>query len=158
MKRIYQTTSIILILLGVCIFWGSLQLKYYTTIGPGPGFFPRWVGLLFTLLSTVWFLEVTLKPCEPIPADWIPSRAGQMRMGAIVAALALAIWLVDVIGFSLTMFPFLLFSITVLGRQSTLITSSVALAGSFGVAYVFSRFLDVYLPVSPFEVLSQFGF
>ena len=81
-----------------------------------------------------------------------------MRMGAIVAGLALAIWLVDVIGFSLTMFPFLLFSITVLGRQGTLITSSVALAGSFGVAYVFSRFLDVYLPASPFEVLSQFGF
>jgi putative tricarboxylic transport membrane protein len=157
MRRIYQVASVLFIAFGILILIGSIKLRYYTDIGPGAGFFPRWVGLAFTALSIAWFFEVTLKPVEPMPADLIPERAGQLRVLAIVGALAAAIWLVGIIGFSLTMLPFLLFTITVLGRQSFSVTAAIAIGGSFGVSYVFAHFLDVYLPSSPFELLNQFG-
>jgi putative tricarboxylic transport membrane protein len=158
MGRIYKVASVLFIAFGIIILVGSIKFRYYTDIGPGPGFFPRWVGLAFTVLSIAWFFEVTLKPVGPMPADFMPERVGQRRVLAIVGALTAAIWLVDIIGFSLTMFPFLFFTITVLGRQRFGVTAAVALAGSFGVSYVFSHFLDVYLPSSPFELLNQFGF
>jgi putative tricarboxylic transport membrane protein len=158
MRRVYQVASVFFIAFGIIILIGSLKLRYYTDIGPGPGFFPRWVGLAFTILSIVWLFEVTLKPVVSMPVNFIPEKIGRLRILAIVVALAMAILFVEIIGFSFTMFLFLLFTLTVLGRQSFGVSAAIAIAGSFGVFYVFSHHLNVYLPVSSFELLNQFGF
>jgi putative tricarboxylic transport membrane protein len=158
MRRIYQVVSVVFFIFGIFIVAMALNLTFYTAVGPGPGFFPFWVGLSFTVLSVIWFCEVTFKSVQPMPANFVPERSGQLRMLAILGALVASVWLVNRIGFSLTIFPFLLFTISVLGGQRPVVTIVVALAGSFGVSYVFSHFLDVYLPTAPIALLNRIGF
>ena len=49
-------------LLGVAGFFGmgALRMRYFTAIGPGPGFFPRWLALLLGLLGLAILLRAWL--------------------------------------------------------------------------------------------------
>jgi putative tricarboxylic transport membrane protein len=77
---------------------------------------------------------------------------------SILAALAVLGGLMNLIGFQLTMFLFLVFLLMVLGRQKLLVTLIVALSCSVGVNQVFVRYLDVPLPVASFAFLAGLGF
>jgi len=66
-------------------------------------------------------------------------------MGTILGALLGALLLLDRLGFSLTMLLFTGVLLRALGRQPWWLTLVLALAGSFGTAYVF-RQLQVLLP------------
>jgi hypothetical protein len=50
------------------------------------------------------------------------------------------------LGFCLTMLAVYLFLLRALGRQGLIVTALVALAGSFGVYYLFVHWLQVPLP------------
>ena len=57
MGRAYLITGLLLLALSIVLGSVALQLRYFTSIGPGPGFFPwardRRSGSLLTECSTV---------------------------------------------------------------------------------------------------------
>lgn len=135
----------VLLLLGAFVVYESLQINYYgSDFGPGPGFFSFWLGILVILLSFVELLRTRGKH-EPIPAGFFPAGSGVARIGAILGALLGALLLLNRLGFSLTMFLFSAVLLRVLGRQPWWLILLLALAGSFGTAYMF-RQLQVLLP------------
>jgi len=152
MKRPYQITSVVLILFCAFIMRESLELRYYTSLGPGPGFFPFWISLLVAVLAGVMFYQATFKDAEPMPADFFPSKTGWLRMGAICFALAASVVLMEPLGYRLTMLSFLLFLLFALGRVNIIVTALVALGGSWGAYYVFVEWLKVVLPVGIFGI------
>jgi len=81
----------------------------------------------------------------PLPADFFPDRAALGRMGSLLGALVATIFLLEPLGYSLTMALFSVFLLRVLGKQPWWLTLILTLAGSFGTAYVF-RQLQVILP------------
>ncbi len=122
-------------------------MKYYTNVGPGPGFFPLWISLLLAAMAVLLFYQATFRPQDPKPDGFHPTRSGYVRMAAIVVALAGTVVLMNPLGFRLTMLAFLLFLLFTLGRQNLIVTALVALAGSVGVYHAFVEWLKVPLPV-----------
>ena len=158
MRRISQVAALLFLTVAAIAIVEARTLTYYDDIGPGPGFFPLWLAGIFGVLSIVWFFQVSLRPAESIPQDFVPDRRGIIRIMAILAALLVSILLVDRAGFSLTMFSFLLFLLIALGRQNLILTLAIALAGSFGVFYVFHDCLGVLLPTATIGFLEALGF
>jgi putative tricarboxylic transport membrane protein len=145
--RPYQITSAVLILAAAFLARESLRLRYYTSLGPGPGFFPLWLSVLMGILGAAMFWRATFGAPEAMPADFIADRRGCIRVAAVVGMLVAVIVLIEPLGFRLAMLGFYLFILTALGRQHWLLTGIIALAGSFGVYYVFVHWLAVPLPI-----------
>jgi len=157
MRRVYQVASIVAILFGVFVVWQSHAMTLYTELGPGPGFFPFWLGLVFILLSVIWLLQVSLQPQPPLEAGFFPDRQATLRILSIVVAMSAFVLLAGVIGFQLSMFAFLMFLFIALGRQNLALTLVVSIVGSFGVYYLFHSLLEVELPTASIEFLANLG-
>jgi putative tricarboxylic transport membrane protein len=150
MHRTYQITGVVFLLLAAFVAWESLELKFYTYMGPGPGFFPFWLSMALGLLAVLMIIQATFRESEPVPEGFFASRAGYLRAGAIVTALIITTALLDVAGFPLTMLVTILFLLFALGRPSLIATLLVSAAGSFGCFYLFDRWLKVPLPTGFF--------
>jgi putative tricarboxylic transport membrane protein len=146
-KRPYQVTAVVCVLFAAFVARQSLALKLYTPLGPGPGFFPFWLAVLFGLLAALMLGQATFGRSTPPPADLAATRAGYLRIGAIVGSLAGTVFLLNPLGFRLTTLAFYLVLLNVLSRQNWLVTILVAAAGSFGVYHLFADVLTIPLPV-----------
>jgi putative tricarboxylic transport membrane protein len=147
MKRPYQITAVLCILFAAFVLRQSLALRLYTSMGPGPGFFPFWLAILFAGLALIMLGQAIFARSDPRPADFFATRTGYLRIAAIVGSLAGTVLLLDPLGFRLTTLAFYLVLLNVLSRQSWLVTLVIAVAGSFGVYYVFAEVLRIPLPV-----------
>ncbi|MEW6670089.1 MAG: tripartite tricarboxylate transporter TctB family protein [Thermodesulfobacteriota bacterium] len=157
MKRVYQIASFFFLAFSAYLVFESRQMEYYADLGPGPGFFPFWLGITLAALSTIWLVQASIGSPQAIEDDFIPGRRGALRVLSIVVMMVLFAWVVDFLGFQLSMLIFLGFLLIVLGRRGPMVTAAVAIVGSFGVYYVFTRWLDVNLPASSIEFLRNLG-
>lgn len=146
MRRPYQITATVLLFLAGFTAFESLQLRYYSKLGPGPGFFPFWLAVLLGVLAITILLQATFGQPEPMPSDFFASRTGYIRMGAVVLALVGTIMLMEPLGFRLTMLAMYVFLLYTFGQRGLTTIALVSLAGSFGVYYVFVQWLQVPLP------------
>jgi putative tricarboxylic transport membrane protein len=152
MRRPYQITGAALLLLAAWIAIESLQLRYYTSLGPGPGFFSFWLAVILGALAVAMLLQATVGRAEPAPSNLFASRAGYSRMGAVALALAGTTLLLEPLGFRITMCAVYLFLLSTFGQRNPIVVGLVALAGSFGVYHVFVRWLSVPLPIGIFGI------
>ncbi|HEX2987750.1 MAG TPA: tripartite tricarboxylate transporter TctB family protein [Chloroflexota bacterium] len=152
MKRPYQITAVVFILFAAFIARDSMELKFYTALGPGPSFFPFWLSVLMMILAAMMFFNATFKNAGPMPDDFWASKVGYLRMLAIFLAISFAVFFMETIGFRLTMLAFYLFLLFALGRQNLIVTAIVAIAGSWGVFQVFTEYLKVPLPIGIFGI------
>jgi len=148
MSRVYQIASIVFLLGSAFVgIYSWMDLQFYTRLGPGPGFFPFWLSVIFGILSVIMFCEATFGRSDPMPADFYPTKTGYLRVGAIILTLIATVLMLEPLGFRLTMLLFYIFLLYVLGRQNIVVTTLVALTGSVGIFYVFVELLKVPLPV-----------
>jgi putative tricarboxylic transport membrane protein len=143
--------------LGIFMMAGAISMEYYTDLGPGPGFFPFWLGLILALLTVLWLVRVMLGPVEPLPPGFIPSRSGALRFAGVLAALIFYVLFSDLLGFRLAMLAFLLFVLYGPGRQSALVSIAIGLLGSFGAYFLFHDLLGTHLPLAGLGILEDLG-
>lgn len=149
MRRVYQVAALVIFILGALLLRGSLDLHYYTSMGPGPGFFPFWLSLILAMLAALMFFEATFtKLPDEAPSDLFPDRAGLLRIAAIPVALGSVALLLERIGFGPAMFLMNMFVMLVLTKRHLLIVLIIAFVGSFGVEYLFAHWLNVQLPAT----------
>jgi putative tricarboxylic transport membrane protein len=157
MQRVHQVAALCFAALSAFVVWKSWGLEYYTTLGPGAGFFPLWLGVAMEGLSLVWLIQASVRKEWPKDAAFLPEREGIVRILSVLAALVAVTILMDFIGFQLAMFLFLVFLLRIPGKQTLWLTLIIALLGSVGVYHVFGSYLDVQLPVSSFALLAKLG-
>lgn len=150
MRRTYQITGLVFLLLAAFLGYYASGLSYYTPLGPGPGFFPRWLCILLALLAMVVLLQATFRQRDALPEDFFAPASGYRRIAAILVALIAVANLMPTFGFRLTMLVFYLALLSLLGRRHPLETLILALIGSFGTFYLFVEFLSQPLPVGIF--------
>jgi hypothetical protein len=145
-RRAYQLCGLAALLAAALLGYQAVGLRYYTRIGPGPGFFPRWLCGILALLAVVVIVRATWSKevAAPIP---LPDRQATLRILGVVAALIAVAALTATLGFRLTMLAFYLAVIAVLGRWRWIETPVLALLGSFATYYVFVEWLKLPLPV-----------
>lgn len=147
MKRPYQITAGVLLAIAVFFAIESLKLRYYTNLGPGPGFFPFWLSVILGVLALAMLWRASFGPEEQMPADFYAPRSGYVRIALIIVAFFGAVIFMDSLGFRLVSLLFYLLLLSALGRQKPIVTAAIALLGSFGVYHVFVTWLQVPLPV-----------
>ena len=108
-------------------------------------------------LSLVWLVRVSGRSGRLKDVTLLPQRAGMVRILSILAALVVTAGLMNLLGFQLMMFLFLVFLLMVLGRQALWMTLVVALLGSVGLFHLFGGYLDVPLPVATVKLLANLG-
>lgn len=156
-KRVHQGTAIGGIAIAIAIIVGSLELQFYTRLGPGPGFFPLILAVIFGILSLVWLIQSTVYKSESGEKKFLPDKAALARIGAIVVSLVGVRILMSPLGYQLTMFIFLFILIKFLGKRKLVETVIVSLFGSVGVYYLFGKVLGLLLPTSSIAFLAAIG-
>jgi len=136
-------------LLAICLLFSyeSFQLSLSDTLGPGPGFFPFWLGVLGALLAVALLVQLHLSKVDLGAAALEFDRAGVRSVIHVVVALAIGSALLEVVGFRVSMLLLLGYLLIVLGVRSRLAIAVFAVVGSFGVFHVFFNLLRVPLPM-----------
>ena len=138
----------LVLLFAAMIFYQALSLDYSTPLGPGPGFFPRWLsGLLFIL--SILYIGESVRHNEIPLADLLPKdRRALGNIASTLLGMVLFMSAVLFTGFIIatTMLLFVMFR-----RDYRWPT---ALGISFGISVllllVFQTMLGVPLPVNEF--------
>jgi hypothetical protein len=137
--------------IGVYVLVSSISLGLWTSLGPGPGMFPFAMGAVLVAMSALWLVQELRAPSE---------KAEGIDLGvviAVVVSLVVLASLMDLLGFQLSMFLFLLYHLKLRGRRTWMSSLIIALAGSVGAFYAFNYGLNVALPVSAFTPLNLIG-
>lgn len=132
---------------GYVTYVGS-KLSYTGEVGPGPGFFPFWIGIGLIIFSSYQGLSCFLRALPPSPArgaDW--RSAGRALAGwlAMTASIFLCRW----IGFSASFVLFTGFFIIVLESRSALHACAIGVALALAFHLLFVVALGVSLPAGP---------
>jgi hypothetical protein len=131
----------------------SFDHPYLDTLGPGPAFFARWIGIINGALSLIFFLQITWgKSPVDNTGTLLPERQGVWRIMATFFALLGVLVLLGPLGFRISLFLFLLILPLMLGVGNYWGTLIFALAGSLGVFHAFYYWLKVPLPVGVFGI------
>ena len=157
----YVIIGAILFLLGVSITLTSFSWKYYTKTGPGPGFFPCWIGILLSGLGAILALkslnnmrkgraqvdvshnikarEISLEPLF---------KASQLKnVGLIIGALVLCLILFKWLGFILAISFFSLFLMQIVGKCGWLKSILLSTFTSLILYLAFKVWFHIPLPV-----------
>jgi len=156
-KNVHLGTAIGFFLFAAVIMVQSLELQFYTNLGPGPGFFPFILSSIFAVLSLVWFMQSMRDTSSETKRRFLPDRAALLRIGVVIVAVSCAALVMDLIGYQLAMFIFLFVLIKFLGKQKYLVTTIVSLAGSVGIFHLFGKVLSLLLPTSTLPFLAVLG-
>ena len=137
-------------MLALCLFtiWQSLLLSLTDRLGPGPGFFPFWLALIGVVLAIALLVSTFREAADPADAETriLPHGEGGKRWWVIVVLLAAVTAAMELVGFSIAMLVFNAVLVIALGARRWWVVAVFAVLGSFGVHYVFTRWLDVLLP------------
>ena len=141
----------VFVAVGVYVLVSSLELGLWTSLGPGPGLFPFAMGGVLVSMSIVWLLQELRRPTET------PEGVDRGLVIAVVVSLAVLAAVMDLLGFQLSMFLFLMYHLKLRGGRTWTSSLIIALAGSVGAFYAFNYGLNVALPVSAFPPLNLIG-
>lgn len=158
MQKAEWIVAALCVLLGLGILWQAWGMEYLTSIGPGPGFFPRWLGLMLTGLSAAWLLSAVWRSGRKEDRRFFPEWQGLRRILLVVGAIIAVGVAMEFVGFQLAMFAFVVFVLTALGWRGWGLTVVLSAVMSFGVYHAFTRWLDVTLPQASIELLRRWGF
>ena len=136
---------------GVYVLVSSIELGLWTSLGPGPGLFPFAMGAVLAAMAVVWLVQELRSPSDA------GEGVDRGLVLAVVLSLTVLAAVMDLIGFQLSMFLFLMYHLKLRGRRTWVSSLITALAGSVGAFYAFNYGLNVTLPVSAFPLLNTIG-
>lgn len=150
MKRGWQVTAAVMLATFAFFAYESYKLSLSDALGPGPGFFPFWLGVLGIVLVVIFLIQLHLNRID-LGAETLQfERTGVRSNVLVLVGLAVATALLDVIGFRLSMLLLIVFLLLVFGVRRWIVIAICAGAGSFGVFHIFFDLLKVPLPVGIF--------
>lgn len=148
MKKGWLAASLSFLVLSIFVFIKSFDYPYIDRLGPGPGFFPLWLSLITGTLS-IFLIIQTSRGKEKIDysARLLPKTDGARRIITIFGFLVASLVFFEILGFRLTLLPFLFFLPLALGARNWVVAIIFSLAGSFGVFHIFYYWLKLPLPI-----------
>ena len=137
--------AIVLTGFGSFVIYEARGLPYHSEFGPGPGFFPLWIGIGIVACSLFMLCVNVFRGGEVIEV----SRVELVRALSAWLVFVLAIALMSLIGFGLSFGLLTAFLILVLDRRSPWLAIGVALGLALTFHLVFAVALGVSLPAGP---------
>ncbi len=148
LDRSELVAALLLVALGVFIVTEAWDWPYVTRDGPGPGFFPLWIGLALIGLS-VWHIARQYADARSGKLSVVTSWQGARPVLVGWAALMIAAALIKPAGFTVTYALLTAFLIRVVFRQSWTAALVVSLVSAAVFWVLFVKLLRVQLPAGP---------
>lgn len=146
MNKAETGAGAVVVAIGAFMMVESMKMLYMVNNVPGPGFLPRLlaIGLIATgLILTAKGIRTRLAVQEVV--DW-PNARGWRRVALMVGALAVALLVLNWLGFLVTTAAFMLVVVYGLGSRSWRTLVSMPLVAAIGLYVVFAVWLQVPLP------------
>jgi putative tricarboxylic transport membrane protein len=137
--------AILLAGFGSFVIYEARGLPYHSEFGPGPGFFPLWIGVGIVACSLFLMGAAIVRGGTLIPI----SRVEMVRALSAWVAFVLAVVLLPLVGFGLSLALLTAFLVLVLDRRSPWVAIGVAVGLALGFHVVFALALGVSLPAGP---------
>jgi putative tricarboxylic transport membrane protein len=137
--------AILLAGFGSFVIYEARGLPYHSEFGPGPGFFPLWIGVGIVACSLFLMGAAIVRGGTLIPI----SRVEMVRALSAWVAFVLAVALLPLVGFGLSLALLTAFLVLVLDRRSPWVAIGVAVGLALGFHVVFALALGVSLPAGP---------
>jgi len=136
-----RIAAVVLLVFSAGFLWEASRYPFGSPGAPGPGFLPVILGAAFAVLSIVLLVRPGSAPEQVLP----PDRAAAVRIVATLVAIAIAIVLLDRLGFLVTGTLLMLALLLVLDRRPILAVVLAPLSVVLVYA-VFKVWLRVPLP------------
>ncbi len=138
-------SAVCLAAFGIYVISVAAKLAYVSEVGPGPGFFPLWLGILLVLFAAgLVFASLSTRQSEAKGKSPSWSAAGRALAGW--SALMVAIALLGSIGFALSFIVLTMILIVALDRRPALLAVGVGIGLAVAFHLIFVVALDVSLP------------
>ncbi len=141
-------TVLILAGFGTYVILEARRLPYVSEFGPGPGFFPLWIGIGIIVCSLIMLVAGCLRGGPAGEAENKSAAEIARALGAW-AAFVVAIVLLPLLGFAISLGLLSLFLIIALDHRSPWAALGVAVVLASGFYLIFNVALGVALPVGP---------
>ena len=139
------TAGIVLAGFGLYVISVAVRLPYVSDVGPGPGFFPLWLGIgLVLFASTLIFTSITSLRQGPTKETEAWRLMARSLSGWL--ALMIAIALLGSIGFVASFIILTIFLTVALERRPALLALGVGAGLAVAFHLIFVVALDVSLP------------
>src|SRR5262245_49035477 len=99
--RGWQVAAVALFALFGGFVFESLQLSLTDALGPGPGFFPFWLGVLGAVLALVLVMQQRLRNAQASGDEITFDRGGLRNVLLVLAGLTAASAVLELAGFRL---------------------------------------------------------
>ncbi len=151
MKKADMIASVVLLALAGYVIQDAWRMPPSATFGPSAGFLPFWLGILLAVLATILFVtnlkrETTEKDREAV----FPGKKALFAITLVMAGLAVYIELIEVLGFLVDTFLFILFLVKVVEREPWRLTLTVAVSTTAALFITFQILLKITLPSNMF--------
>jgi putative tricarboxylic transport membrane protein len=134
--------GMVVFLLGLAVVFFSRQLPYMSEYGPGPGFFPLWIGLGIVGCAIVVNINI-LKKQDRTGVFFKPLT----KLGVKVLILMIIAFLFfPLLGFSVGLGLFVGVTMRVMGKHRWISCGITAVVTAISIHFIFGHWLSIPLP------------
>lgn len=151
MIRFDKIGSIVCLVLAAVAIWQSVTIPMGRINKPGPGFLPFWVGVILALLSVVLWVEASFRKPSPDQAGFLSGEGKWPYVIFTGVALLIYTGLLEILGFRISTFLFLLFLFWFVGKQKWWVVFLGSFLVTFFTHLIFRVALKVQLPAGLFR-------
>lgn len=149
--------AVVIGMVGLWVCWDVRDQPYFDAYGPGPSFFPLWLGGLLIVLAGMIFVHTFRRGWRQSEESFLPDSSSYLALGSTLASVLLFALFIDRLGFVLTTLPILFLFLLMQGCRHLPTLLLVSLGGSVGVGYAFGHWLGVFIPPAPHSLLQFMG-
>ncbi len=146
MKRLDQITASIIFLGSLWYVFEALKMPLMAGKAPGSGWMPLMLGILMAFLAALLFLSAARRsPSNDKPVEW-PKDKGLINNIGILVGLGICIALLQLVGYLISTFVFLLGLLFLLGRYNWKFATGTAAISTAILYWIFKIWLEIPLP------------
>jgi putative tricarboxylic transport membrane protein len=128
----------------------GLGLQFYVEGVPGPGFFPTLLAITLALCAALLIAMSLAKPAQVVGEFEPPTRAQAQRSWGAWAALLMAVFAIDLVGFVIAMFLLVAVLLLLIERRRGIGTILTIVLTPLLAYLLFGALLQVRLPTGLF--------
>ncbi|MBI3067595.1 MAG: tripartite tricarboxylate transporter TctB family protein [Betaproteobacteria bacterium] len=144
-RRIDQFSALVWLAAGATVVTEARTLEYTSEFGPGPGFFPFWLGLVVIALGLALLVKSAFRPTNGEELA-LPGRYAVRQMFLVMASFFGFVFLAEPVGFLLGIGLLFLFLLVFVERRGWKFSLAVSVVSTLAFWVVFDRALQLQLP------------
>ena len=151
MKKADMITGVILLALSGFVIQETWRMPPSATFGPSAGFLPFWLGVVLAVFATILFVSAWRRPATEKDNNSIfPGKQALFAITLTLVGLAVYILLIEVVGYLVDTFLFIVFLMKVVEREKWPLTLMVAVGTTAVLFLTFQFLLKITLPSNMF--------